>query len=82
MPIIYPLTRIPYENVQKIIIINPIAQIVQDARYFLTYDGTTTIAKLFDNLFVEFLPILISSLILITGLRYFLKKSDSFAENV
>ena len=34
-PIIYPLTRIPNETFQKVILLNPMAQAIQDARYSL-----------------------------------------------
>lgn len=82
VPIIYPLTRIPYENVQKILLMNPIAQIIQEARSVLTYDGTTTTSNVYSSVLIGLIPIVISVLFLLLGFRFFIKRAHTFAENV
>jgi ABC-2 type transport system permease protein len=64
-PILYPLNIIPVEAA-KILILNPIAQIIQDLRYVLITPKTITI---------EIVCVVIAAV-------YFRKQSKSFAENV
>lgn len=81
-PILYPLSMIPNLTFQKILLINPMAQIVQDARFVTITDQTITIWKVFDNGPYAFIPIVLVVLILIIGLVYFKKESKYFAENI
>lgn len=81
-PIIYPLSRVPYDFAQKIIILNPVAQIIQDARSVITYDGTLTIASIYGNTYAHLLSLLIVVASLIIGLGYFNKHAKYFAEDV
>jgi ABC-2 type transport system permease protein len=82
VPIIYPLTLIPYEIVQKIIILNPIAQVLQDARSVTTYSGTTTITDLFGNPLYRLIPIGLVIIALWISSAYFRKHSKYFAEEI
>lgn len=82
IPIIYPLDRIPSEVVQKVILMNPLAQIIQDARSVITYSGTIQISDVYHYSFMTWVPVLITAAVFIIGLSYFRKQSKYFAENV
>lgn len=82
VPIIYPLTRVPYETVQQIMISNPIVQILEEARVVVTYKGTLTTYDIFGNNIYLLIPVGITVFTFIFGLIYFLKQSKHFAENI
>jgi ABC-2 type transport system permease protein len=79
-PIIYPLSLVP-EQFQKLILLNPVAQIIQDARYLFVWDQTVTIWDKVDSI-LAFLPPLIVALTIITAVVYFKKRSHTFAEDI
>ena len=85
VPIIYPITMIP-ENLAfagKIILLNPIAQIIQDVRYLLIHDPTiTTSWNQINNPFLKAIPIILVIIMLVWGSWYFRKKSKKFAEEI
>lgn len=81
-PILYPLTLIPNITVQKILLINPIAQAVQTARYNVVTTQTVTSTVISDNKLYIMLPILITLATLLVGALYFKKESKYFAENI
>jgi len=82
VPIIYPLTRIPSEQIQQIIVLNPLAQIIQDSRAVITYEPTTQIPDLYGSWLPYIVPIsLVGVSILITSI-YFRKRSKTFAEDI
>lgn len=81
-PILYPLSLIPNITVQKILLLNPIAQAIQAARYNLVTDQTITAWKIFNGGFYAFIPLFIVILVLIIGVTYFRKESKYFAENI
>ena len=68
----------------KIMLLNPIAQAIQDARFLLiTNETTTTWSLVGEGTFViKLIPIIITVVILIWGAMYFKKKSKFFAEEV
>lgn len=81
-PIIYPLTLVNQVWMQKIILLNPIAQAVQGSRYVLVSKETITFGSVYgDNLFYV-VPILIVLITLVSGVYYFRKESKYFAENI
>ncbi len=82
IPIIYPLTMIPSVQIQKILILNPIAQIIQDARAVVTYGGTPQISDLYVNRFAVLLPFGLIAAALIISAAYFRKHSKNFAEDI
>lgn len=79
-PIIYPLTKVP-EEFQKLILLNPMAQIIQDARYLFVWDGTVTIWSKVDSLW-RFAPLLVIAIIVVAAVTYFKKRSHTFAEDI
>lgn len=81
-PILYPLSRITNLTFQKIILLNPMAQAIQDARYALITHQTTTAHKLFQGGWHELIPFAIVVVVVAGGLAYFRKESKYFAENI
>lgn len=81
-PILYPLTLVPNINAQIILMINPVAQIIQGARAALINPGTLQMQDLTSNVFLIFTPFLIVSVAILVAVIYFRKASPSFAENV
>ena len=84
VPIFYPITMVTASSVlaAKIILLNPIAQTIQDVRYNLITKETITTWGFLDNPFWKIVPILIVAVVLLIGALYFRKKSKYFAEEV
>lgn len=81
-PILYPLSMIPKVEFQKILMINPMAQAIQDARALLVTPQTQTIAELFGTGGARFIPFVITIVFLLLGVLYFKKEAKTFAENL
>jgi ABC-2 type transport system permease protein len=81
-PILYPLARITNLTFQKLIMLNPMAQAVQDARYSAITHHSRTIYQVFDAGWYKYIPFAIVAVIFIGGLSYFRKESKYFAENI
>jgi ABC-2 type transport system permease protein len=82
VPILYLLNRpgIPH-RVSEIMIINPIAQIIQDARYVLITKQTITINYVFGgDKWIWLIPITLSLIIVVSAGLYFRARSRYFAE--
>lgn len=82
VPILYPLSLIPNVQIQKLLLINPMAQAIQDARYALVTHETTTVWRLFDNGWYAFIPFVLVLITAVVGVSYFRKESKYFAENI
>lgn len=80
-PIIYPLSAMS-ENIGKILILNPVAQIIQDMRYVVITHESQTISSLYDNPWMRLLPIAFVIILAIVSMLYFRKRSKYFAEEV
>lgn len=91
-PIIYPLTAIKSitvfgttiasATIHKVLLINPIAQAIQDARNIMVTKDSITITEVWGSSFARFIPFVIGLLILLLGIFYFKKESKYFAENL
>lgn len=81
-PILYAISLISNVTVQKFMLLNPMAQAIQDARYATITHNTPTIHRLFDGGPYMFIPFALVLIILISGLLYFRKESKYFAENI
>lgn len=82
-PIIYSLTFIIQRgqtNVAKIMMLNPIAQIIQDLRHFLIFSGSMTIRDLISNPFIIVIPYLLPIVVFALGYVIFNKNAKRFAE--
>jgi ABC-2 type transport system permease protein len=81
-PILYPLTAITNLTLQKVILLNPMAQVIQDARYSVVTHATITPHNIFNGGWYQLIPYLIVIMVFIGGVTYFRKESKNFAENI
>ena len=81
-PILYPLSIIPREIFKKFILLNPMAQAIQDGRHAVVTDQSETITQVFDGAYYRLLPLLIVVISIIIGTAYFKHESKHFAENL
>ena len=84
VPIIYPIAMVAQTSpfAAKMILANPIAQVIQDIRYCLITTDTTTIWNYVANPLLRLIPFVIVLLLLVWGSWYFRKKSKRFAEEI
>lgn len=81
-PILYTLTIVPH-HFAKYLILNPMAQIIQDARYALVTPKTQTIYQVYGgDKWIWLIPVGLTLLIVILASTYFRKRSKFFAEEV
>ncbi|HSX42995.1 MAG TPA: ABC transporter permease [Candidatus Saccharimonadales bacterium] len=83
-PVLYPLSRVHNLLAEKIILLNPVAQVVQDVRYAIVShaDSVTTIGRIFQGGWYRLVPFGIVLIVLAGGLAYFKSQANSFAENI
>jgi ABC-2 type transport system permease protein len=81
-PILYPLSVIPNLNFQKLLLLNPMAQAIQDARYSVVTKQSETTQTIFHGGYYALIPFLIIAAVLTVGILYFKKESKYFAENM
>lgn len=83
-PILYPLTFVSQksETAAKVMMLNPIAQIIQDVRFALITPETQTIAQLYGTRFSRLIPLGMAIILVIISAWYFRKRSRFFAEEV
>jgi ABC-2 type transport system permease protein len=83
-PILYAMTFIPSETARKVLLLNPMAQAIQDARYatITHHENVITISRAFDGGWYMLIPFAIVVSTLVGGLLYFKSQADSFAENI
>lgn len=84
VPIIYPVSMVAESSVlaAKVILVNPIAQAIQDIRHNLITHETITTWNFIDNFWLQIFPIILIVIILIFATLYFRRKSKFFAEDV
>ena len=84
VPIVYPLSMVILYNsfAAKIIMLNPIAQVIQDVRFALITNETVTGWGIIENVFLKIVPILVVIFIATIGILVFRKKSKYFAEEI
>lgn len=82
--VIYPIALVveKSEGAAQLLLLNPVAQAIQDARHTLISAENPTLFTLTGNIWVSLIPLVIVAVTLILGASYFKKKSPSFAENV
>jgi ABC-2 type transport system permease protein len=81
-PIIYPMSRITSLTVKKLILLNPMGQAVQDARYAVVTHQSVTSGQVFDGGWHKLIPYVITVAIFFIGLFYFKSQAKTFAENI
>jgi len=81
-PIIYPLSMVTIDIVQKILLMNPIAQAIQYARYNTITTEAITSSTLFSSVIYILIPIVVTLIVFVIGVLYFRSQSRYFAENI
>lgn len=82
-PILYPLSRIQYQKAQELLMLNPMAQIIQDARHVLVTPEAATIGTVFKGKYIVWLiPIGITLVTFVLSALYFKRRSKYFAEEI
>ncbi len=84
-PILYPIDLVlkvtPW--IAQLMILNPVAQIIQDARYFVVTPNALTLGSLYSqHQYFYVIPLLITLIFIVLGAMYFRKRSPSFAEEI
>ena len=84
VPIIYPIQMVAtYSNfTAHLLMLNPIAQVIQDIRSLLVTDATLTSWEILPHFLLNFIPLLLVGLIFIAGMFVFKHKSKYFAEEI
>jgi ABC-2 type transport system permease protein len=82
--VIYPIALILSKGqiYAQIVLLNPIAQAIQDTRHYLINSSAPTLYSISDKLYLYLIPIGLVIIFIIGGSVYFRKRSVSFAENV
>lgn len=83
-PILYPISEVAKfaPEAAKALLLNPIAQIIQDSRYVLITEQTDTLYKMVEKQIAWAVPFLIVLIAILLSSWYFKKNAKYFAENV
>jgi len=83
-PIIYPISMVIAMSplAAHIMILNPVAQVIQDARAVMVSPLTPTITSIFNNPYMHVVPFAIILILGVVSVLYFRKKSPGFAEDI
>lgn len=81
-PIIYPITMVSSTRpfIAKLLMLNPMAQSIQDIRYNLVTHETQTLYDLWNTPVIYLVPLAIVLLVFIAGYAYFTRSAKYFAE--
>jgi len=83
-PILYPISlvvaKVPI--VAKIMILNPVSQIIQDVRYFVVTAKSETLGTLYHSLWIYLIPLLSVVALVVLASMYFRRRAPSFAEEI
>jgi ABC-2 type transport system permease protein len=80
-PIIYNIDIIPHK-IQQVIILNPVAQMIQDIRYLMITHDTSTIGTIYGSEWARLIPIGIVLAFALLSTWYFRRRSRYFAEEI
>jgi ABC-2 type transport system permease protein len=82
--IIYPLSMVieSSEKMAQILLLNPVAQIVQDVRFSAINQDTPTLISMSQNIWMMAIPLTIVAVTVVIGVWLFKKQSPYFAEEV
>lgn len=84
VPIIYPISMVADTSVlaAKVILLNPIAQAIQDIRFNLITNETVTTWNYIGSTWKQIIPIILVIVVLILAALFFRRRSKFFAEEV
>ncbi len=83
-PILYPISMVVAQSelAAKLLMLNPVAQIVQDARFNIITHQTVTVDGLINNPYIAAIPYAFVVVSILFASWYFKKSQKYFAENV
>jgi len=83
-PIIYPLSMVTekWPGVAKFLLLNPVAQAIQDIRYLAITPQTQIISQLVHHWYFTAIPFTVVAIMLVVAILLFKKRSPYFAEEV
>jgi ABC-2 type transport system permease protein len=83
-PILYAMSFIHKVSYQKVVLLNPMAQAIQDARYAtVSHDAkVVTTSRIFNHEPAMLIPFIIVAVIFIVGFLFFKSQARDFAENI
>jgi ABC-2 type transport system permease protein len=81
-PILYPLSLIKSETVQKVLLLNPLAQAIQGARNVFVTPASITINDVWNSQWAIMIPLTFVLMTLAIGILYFKREANDFAENL
>lgn len=83
-PIFYPMSMVIENSLiaSKLMLLNPLAQIIQDARWAVVSPSTTTVWNHIDKWYVQMIPLAVVAVLLWVSAVYFRRQSPNFAENI
>jgi ABC-2 type transport system permease protein len=83
-PIIYPLQMVVLQSewAARLLLLNPVAQIIQDMRYVLVTEQTLTLWNFVEKGWNHVIPFVIILIISVLAAIYFKKNSKKFAEQL
>lgn len=84
IPIIYPLSTVIEKSAlaAHVLLLNPVAQAIQDARYALVTHDTVTVWNFYHNKLFIIIPFALVVIVFFVGVLYFRKHSKNFAESI
>jgi ABC-2 type transport system permease protein len=80
-PIFFPLHLVPLWG-QKIVMLSPLAQTIQDMRFILVSNQTSTIGTVYGTAWIRIVPVAITLALFGISSTYFRKRSKYFAEEI
>lgn len=83
-PIIYPLSMVTekWPGIAQFLLLNPVAQAIQDIRYGAITPQTQTLTSLSNHWYVTAIPFVLVAVTLVVAVILFKKRSPYFAEEV
>jgi ABC-2 type transport system permease protein len=83
-PIIYPLSLVSdkWPGIAKLLLLNPVAQAIQDVRYLAVTPVTQTTNTVTNHVWFVAAPFFIVIVCAVGAVIFFKKRSPSFAEDV
>ncbi len=81
-PILYPLSLFGNPLYQKLLLINPVAFVLQETRFALITPETATVSSVYGSTLAILIPVGVAAATFAVGVSYFRSQSKSFAENV
>jgi ABC-2 type transport system permease protein len=78
-PILYPLSMVP-AGWARLLILNPVAQLLQDARYVMVTPETETVGQLYGTPLAYAVPVGIVVVLAVVSVAYFKRQARFFAE--